>query len=270
MKYLITIIFILWTPLHAKIDCSKNTICIETQKKDNNVNFYAINKKSYKITLHLNINSSNMKSKTNLPILVILNGNEKRLITSLSHNNKPWKYNYKYHWARGDYHAKHNNNYIYNLPYKKRNKFKISQSCNGTFTHKGFSQYAIDFSMPISTPIYAAREGIVIDLKNDSNIGGNASSYRNDGNFIFILHDDGTLSEYWHLKLYGTTVRIGQFVKKGEHIGYSGNTGYTRGPHLHFVVKTSNKKGRGVSIPTIFHTNDGNLLCPKKNLYLSH
>ena len=271
MKYLITIVFILLIPLHAKMSCSKNTICIETQKKGNNVNFYAINKKSYKITLYLEIKSNNMKSKMKLPILVVLKGNEKRLINSLTHNNRAWKYNYKYHWSRGEYHVKHNNNYIYNLPYKKGNKFKVSQSCNGTFTHKGSSQqYAIDFSMPWSTPIYAAREGVVIDFKNDSNIGGNSPSYKKDGNFIFILHNDGTISEYWHLKLYGTTVHIGQFVKKGEQIGYSGNTGYTRGPHLHFIVKKSNDKGRGVSVPIIFHTNNGNLLCPKKNLYLSY
>jgi murein DD-endopeptidase MepM/ murein hydrolase activator NlpD len=51
-----------------------------------------------------------------------------------------------------------------------------------------------------------------------------------------VLHDDGTLTEYVHLMQGGSAVRVGEKVAAGKLIGYSGNTGYSAGPHLHFAV----------------------------------
>jgi len=260
-------LFLQSTVIYAKLNCSKNTICIDKKEQGKRIDFYAINKKPYKITVYFNVTKHNMTSTNPLPVSLVLEGNEKRYITSLEYGNKSWRYNYKYDWSRGDYHAKHKQNYQYALPYVKGEKFKVSQSCMGTFTHKGASKYAIDFNMPIGTPVYAARGGIVMDIKNNSNKGGNSPSLIDDGNYVFILHDDGTIGEYWHLKEHGTVVERGQKVEKGQHIGYSGNTGYTRGPHLHFIVKSATSFGKGISFPTLFSTSKGMITCPKKETY---
>jgi murein DD-endopeptidase MepM/ murein hydrolase activator NlpD len=66
-------------------------------------------------------------------------------------------------------------------------------------------------------------------------------------NYVRILHNDGTMALYAHLKTDGVLVRAGQPVRKGDTIGLSGNTGFSAGPHLHFVVQVN----RGMSLESI-------------------
>ncbi len=259
-----------FTQLCAKVQCSKDVVCIETQSKGQQILFYAINKKEHKVSINIDVKSTGMRASTTLPKIFVLKGKEKQFLLSLEHGQKAWNYNYHYDWAKGDYTAVHDTDYVYDLPYDKQDKFKVAQSCNGTFSHFGESQYAIDFVMPINTPIHAAREGIVIDTKNDSSIGGNSRSYMDDANYVSIEHSDGTLGLYNHLKMNGVAVTLGQFVTKGRLLGYSGNTGFSDGPHLHFDVKSSDSKGNPISFPSPFLTDKGIITCPKKNTYLSH
>lgn len=89
----------------------------------------------------------------------------------------------------------------------------------------------IDFTAPTGTPIYATGNGRVVPAID----GG--SGY---GNHVVIDHGFGYKSLYGHM--YKTKVRIGQRVKRGELIGYVGNTGQSTGPHLHYeVIKNGNK-----------------------------
>lgn len=89
----------------------------------------------------------------------------------------------------------------------------------------------IDFTAPTGTPIYATGNGRVVPAVD----GG--SGY---GNHVVIDHGFGYKSLYGHM--YKTKVRIGQRVKRGELIGYVGNTGQSTGPHLHYeVMKNGNK-----------------------------
>ncbi len=272
MKLLLSIlnIFLLVyiTPSAAEITCSKDTVCMEIEKEGNVVSFFVINKKQHKSSVMVDVNKTNMSASEPLPIKIVLNGEERRFVFSLEHGNKSWKYNYHYDWARGDHTAVHNSHYVYDLPYAKESKFKVVQSCNGSFSHTGQSQYAIDFKMPVDTQIHAAREGVVVDVKSNSTVGGNSRSYIDDANYVVIEHDDGTLGEYFHLKTGGSSVSLGQAINKGELIGYSGNTGYTSGPHLHFVVKSANDQGESISFPFKFSTKNGVVSCPKKNTLL--
>ena len=70
---------------------------------------------------------------------------------------------------------------------------------------------------------------------------------------IIIKHSDGGEAMYWHLKKDGVLVNVGDTVKQGQHIGYSGNTGYTAFPHLHFQVYNAD----GKNIATRFVTKKG-------------
>ncbi|HCJ27992.1 MAG TPA: peptidase M23, partial [Pseudomonas sp.] len=71
------------------------------------------------------------------------------------------------------------------------------------------------------------------------------------GNYVRIVHDDGTHSAYLHLKRGSVQVKAGQQVKVGTLLGQSGNTGRSTGPHLHFVVQKSYGDSM-VSIPFRF------------------
>ena len=91
--------------------------------------------------------------------------------------------------------------------------------------------YGMDFTAKRGTPIYATGNGIVKRADNRS------SGY---GKHIRIDHGFGYVSLYAHLSKY--KVRRGQKVKRGDIIGYVGNSGRSVGPHLHYEILKDNKK----------------------------
>ena len=121
-------------------------------------------------------------------------------------------------------------------PYSKPVDKKCKISKGKSPAHKGKLKYAIDFLVPEGTPVRAALEGRVVYVKQGSKIGGPHRKYWFHGNRIVIKHENNEYSAYEHLKYRGARVKVGQTVKTGQIIGYSGNTGYTFEPHLHFEV----------------------------------
>jgi murein DD-endopeptidase MepM/ murein hydrolase activator NlpD len=142
-------------------------------------------------------------------------------------------------------------NFVYRLPFLKGNACLVSQGYLGAFSHQ--NDFAIDFMMEEGTAICAARDGVVVEVKEDSNYGCPEPQCSKYGNYILIMHRDGTFSGYWHLKLNGAIVENGQQVTAGQVIGFSGNTGWSNGPHLHFEVFYLTPSGRK-SIATRFAT----------------
>lgn len=123
--------------------------------------------------------------------------------------------------------------YQYPLPWRG-GPFRLTQGANGKYSHftpKG--RHAVDIAMPEGTPIIAARGGMVVRVENEQSGRGNNPS----GNFVRILHDDGTMGVYLHLMKGSVAVREGQRINAGSRIARSGNTGNSTGPHLHFVVQ---------------------------------
>ena len=118
--------------------------------------------------------------------------------------------------------------------------YPVTQHFGDTFTdpkgHKG-----IDYALPLGTPVLAAADGIV------EKAGVDSTGY---GNVIIIRHlwNDGTV--YAHLRNW--SVQVGQKVKAGEIIGYSGNTGNSTGPHLHFEYRTVCNDYKSAIDPEIF------------------
>lgn len=160
------------------------------------------------------------------------------------------KYNPKLKYGSYPF-KKYDTTYNYSLPFAKGKRYKIMQGHFGKFSHySDLSKYAIDFRMNIGQEICAMRAGVVVDVKEDSDKGGRSRKYINDGNYILIYHKDGTFSEYVHLKKDGAIVEKNDTVKKGQIIGYSGNTGFSTAPHLHFAVYKPTLNGV-VSIPYI-------------------
>jgi murein DD-endopeptidase MepM/ murein hydrolase activator NlpD len=127
---------------------------------------------------------------------------------------------------------------------------RIEQGFGGAWSHNDEqNHYAVDFAAPIGTPVFAARDGTVMQVESDFDKAGlNLEKYGGRANFVRIAHADGTMALYAHLREGGVLVRVGQHVAKGQQIGLSGNTGFTSGPHLHFAVQV-NRDMRLVSIP---------------------
>ncbi len=99
------------------------------------------------------------------------------------------------------------------------------------FTKKRRFHYGMDFSARKGTPIYATGNGVIKRADNRS------SGF---GKHIRIDHGFGYVSIYAHLSKYN--VRRGQKVKRGDIIGFVGNTGRSMGPHLHYEILKDKKK----------------------------
>lgn len=115
---------------------------------------------------------------------------------------------------------------------------------SGAYNGKGHN--GIDLGASPGTPIMSSLSGTVTGTGNTDLVAG-CYSY---GKWVLIAHDNGLSTLYAHLSLI--KVEKGQRVSTGEVIGYSGNTGYTTGPHLHFGVYAS----QGVKI--VQYTNSIN------------
>jgi murein DD-endopeptidase MepM/ murein hydrolase activator NlpD len=147
----------------------------------------------------------------------------------------------------------------YRLPYPEGRAFTVSQAYGPGMTSHANRQnrYAVDFAMPEGVPVVASRSGVVADATLRHRAGGPQASLGRRANRVTIVHDDGTVAQYAHLAHEAPVVERGHRVQAGTVLGRSGNTGYTGGPHLHFVVTRPAivaGKVRPVSLPVCFYT----------------
>lgn len=166
-----------------------------------------------------------------------------------------------YTWMPGDFNAAHSHDARYRLPFREGLSLRIGQAPGGPIsTHHGAdSRYAVDIPMPEGTPIVAARRGTVLHTEAGHFVGSASAELLDKANAIRILHDDHTIATYAHLAPGGVLVSPGQRVEEGEQIGLSGSTGYSNGPHLHFVVQAVRRSATSlvmVSLPFKFYSGN--------------
>ena len=111
--------------------------------------------------------------------------------------------------------------------------------------------YGLDLAMPTGEPIYAAFDGVVRFSKYNS-------SY---GHLVVIRHDNGLETYYAHLSK--RHVAPGMHVKAGDIIGLCGNTGRSRGSHLHFEIRY---KGNAMNPENVMNTDTRDLISPEITL----
>jgi len=203
-------------------------------------------------TVVLTCDLTHMQSSASLPLRQVLVPSKKKVVlTRLTPEpGQAYKYNYHYRTYLGNTTAPAPTpGYAYSLPFEVGREYVVMQGNNGTFSHA--NQQAVDFSMPENSVVCAARDGIVAELKQDSNGGCAEASCKEQGNYIIIFHDDGSYATYVHFRQNGSLVQLGQHVAKGQAIGYSGNTGWSSGPHLHFEVDVPGEPEK-TSVPASF------------------
>lgn len=106
---------------------------------------------------------------------------------------------------------------------------KTGKITAGMYYSSGKYHGAVDFGVSVGTPVYAAADGIVV-----TSTWGGSDSY---GYYIKIKHYNGLYTLYAHGS--SLVAKVGQEVKQGQLIMYSGNTGNSTGPHLHFEVRVA-------------------------------
>ena len=138
------------------------------------------------------------------------------------------------------------------------------QGYGSKFSHTGLEEFAIDLDMPVGTAVHAARAGVVARVEESHAKGCWDDGCGDFANFVVILHSDGTTGEYYHLQQDGVLVEVGDTVRQGDKIAWSGNTGHTTMPHLHFAVYRATEWGLTQSIPVRFQSADGIITRPRR------
>ena len=255
---------------HASFDSNdkkssqKMSVSVYTSRTKDEIAVYFLNANPYDVTVFVQPRYTNIKESPQTQRAFAIKAKSRKLFSILKLTAQQSSYSFSYSWIIGDMGVVHDDAYLYRLPFKIGSAHRVSQGYNGTTSHKGSSQFAIDFSMAEGTKVYAAREGVVVKTKSDSSSGGFDKKYSKDGNYITISHSDGTFATYYHLKRGGVRVNVGERVAKGAHIGYSGNTGYSSGPHLHFAVFRAISPRATHTVAVRFLSANGIILEPKK------
>lgn len=239
--------------------------------------FRAQNRDSAEYALEVSMNLENLRSTVALPYKGTLAANmadETPLfrLQRLS-MDEPASYK-KLGWrltpggSSGDRPVTHNG--VYGYPWPRGKAFTIDNGFNGYGAHQGAWGYAVDFKMPVGSPITAAREGTVIAVQTKYSKGGNDPSLGDKANYVFIRHPDGSIGRYLHIRKNGATVQPGQEVATGDLIAYSGNVGWSTDPHLHFDVVVPDGRGGQKTVPFVFRVPDGRTVKPAQGLRLEH
>jgi len=151
----------------------------------------------------------------------------------------------------------HDDAYVYRLPYGSGVGYPVLQGYGSRFSHRGTEFYTVDFRMGIGTPVFSAREGIVIEVESSHIEACWSEGCGALANRVIVRHADGSYAKYFHLAQGSVVVRPGQRVGRGQLLARSGNTGLTTTPHLHFGVYVEIAGGEMQSIPVRFDTQGG-------------
>ncbi len=249
----------------ASAECKEQWICVDAVNQGGNVELRARNLQEYPVTYTLRIRSRDVIVDGPRTVTSTLPPNQSEQIMVLNGDGRTsLDYRYSFDWTVGDKDAVHDDDHLYALPYASGKSYRIVQGYGSRFSHTGLEEFAIDFDMAVGTPVHAARAGVVARVQESHSKGCWEDGCGRYANYIVILHSDGTTGEYYHLMQDGALVNVGDGVMHGQLIGYSGNTGHTTMPHLHFAVYRATEWGNTQSIPVRFAGADGIIKRPRR------
>ncbi|MES2733833.1 MAG: M23 family metallopeptidase [Bacteroidota bacterium] len=247
-----TTVFFLLTQLFTSLaslaatEQDKYLLVYYRQSASGNYDFYAKNLNYCPYQLQIEFSKLiSAEVTTPLPYYTVIQAqsNEQYLFSIRPKDEAAFSFKFAYNYWLGDPEqvVSGGDQTDYVLPYRAGTSLKVTQGYNGPYSHK--DTYALDFELLESTAICAAKDGLVVQTKEDSKRGGPDKTFAKDCNYITVYQLDGTIAEYVHLKQNGSIVSVGDTIHAGQVIGYGGNTGWSTSPHLHFCVKQPIKMG---------------------------
>lgn len=251
---------------------NKGSVEVYQVEQEESIELHARNSNLFPVTVELDMELKHLRPDKRLPVVDFIPPNQDKKMVALSFVDKSqgWDIQSRYRYYMGNIFVRHRDSFAYRMPFPRGETYRVDQGFGGAFSHQGDLRHALDFNMPTGTQVYAARGGTVVMMEEENNQGGASEDMMNFANFVTIMHDDGTFADYTHLRHRGVEVQLGQEVRMGQLIGYSGATGYATGPHLHFVVKKAKKGGGFLSIPVKFTTKDGIMELKEGQSYLGY
>jgi len=239
-------------PIHNPLADPSNLADLQIDRHGDSSDVYVSNRLAGPLEIQLSLsNANNVETEPQLPLRQVLAANERALVSRIGAGrvDQPSSYVIGLMAIPGDPQTVARD-VVYSLPVDEHSNWQLGQTFHGGFSHTDEQNlYAVDIIVDQGTPILAARGGTVMQVESGFDRGGlNKETYGARANLVRILHDDGSMAIYAHLRENGVMVRVGEKVSLGQLIGYSGNTGYSSGPHLHFCVQV-NSAGRLISIP---------------------
>ena len=235
---------------------------VEFVKEQNGDSITLIAKSKYvsEFTVTLEATLENMTPSRPVPFTVESAGRSSFVLVRFEPNDKTkrGRCDYRPYCQFGARRSTTSNDADYAMPFGP-GRYVVMQGPRGTFSHSAGSgsENAVDWTVPEGTIVCAARDGRVVGVRQDSNIGGADQRFRPFANYIIVKHDDGTFAEYVHLQKDGAMVKLGDDVATGQPIGLSGQTGFASKPHLHFDVFQAIDGKRKQSLPFRLKTNHG-------------
>jgi murein DD-endopeptidase MepM/ murein hydrolase activator NlpD len=246
-------------------DSAKLRVRLVTHRDGGVIYFSVENNELAEVTGFFNVELLNLKSTVGFPHRATFPPGRTTAAFSLAplEAGRPSDYSFTNYYILGTTSAVHDDCYRYSLPYSTGSAFRVTQGYGGKFSHQGSNRHAIDWRMPVGTPVRAARGGLVVKVRDGSDTGGAQARFACFNNYVLIRHDDGTLGQYCHLKKGGVTVHEGDRVTDGDTIALSGNTGFSSGPHLHFSVYKIKDANERESLPVQFKTAEAQAITLK-------
>jgi murein DD-endopeptidase MepM/ murein hydrolase activator NlpD len=245
-------------------DCKEQWICVDKVYQGGDMELRARNLREYPVTYTLRIELQNVVVDGPREVTSTLAPNQSERVMVVSGGAGRKEKLYSFDWTIGDKDASHDDDHLYSLPYATGQTYRILQGYGSRFSHTGLEEFAIDFDMSVGTPVHAARGGVVARVVESNSKGCWEPGCGRYANYVVVLHSDGTTGEYYHLVKNGALVEVGESVSQGQKIAYSGNTGHTTMPHLHFAVYRATKNGDTQSIPVRFQAADGIIKRPRR------
>lgn len=235
-------------------------IKVYNESSNDSIHIFAKNNTNTEHSVMIEATFKGMTASAKMPITKVIPPGASAYFVTLIAGKSGYSYNYKYTFIKGDVTGEHNDNHIYQLPFKNGESYIIGQSYKEGPTH--MDKYALDFNMDEGTEICAIRDGVVIEIEDSHNKGCPRKDCMKYNNYVMIKHDDGSIADYSHIQKKGSLVNVGDRVKTGQPIALSGATGWASGPHLHLEVYQPRFSGNE-SLKIRYYLNSKSVGIPK-------
>lgn len=236
--------------------CNANEInsllTIEKQGLENQPGFYVHNRYNGPVEVEFHLTRSvNIISSPALPARFVVPGlsKTKTFTLSPSQSEASFSYAYQYSFTFGSPKAVHQPPKPYNPPFPSGNRFRISRSFKaGVGSASSYNAFAVNILIAKGVPVCAARSGIVMDIVSEVfTKRTSAGNIKGQTELVRVLHDDGTMGIYAHLKSGSLKVNTGMEIKERQVIGEPGISASADMPYLYFAVQ----KNTGMSLESI-------------------